>query len=631
MRTFVYYVADFETTVYDNQYFTEVWASALAELWDDTNHVEIKTSLQDFMRSLFSRNQNMVIYFHNLKFDGSFILDWIKKQPSFHEKIVLDGEKNEHFAKDYKLRHKDYIYQISSKGVFYSITINYRGYLYVFYDSYKIIPFSVAQIGKAFDTKNRKTTIEYTGFRKAFGLISEQEKEYIKNDVLVMKEALEKMFNMGLTSQTIGSSALKVFKSGYDKEDLELLFPQVYDIPIDINKYGQDNVGEYIHKSYHGAWCFCNPVFKDKIIYDGVTVDANSLYPSQMRLKKFPVGLPKFFSGEPPVEALQEDKLYFIRIKCRFELKSGYLPFIQIKGDMRYNGREMLESNIVYDKYGNILQNEQITFTMTCIDYTLFKEHYNLYDLQFLDGCYFKAVYGLFDEYIDNFMQMKIESKNIVERTIAKLLLNNLYGKFAMYKDSSFKVAFLEENKINFRTVREMDKVPTYIPIGSFITSYARDTTIRLAQKNIKHFCYADTDSLHCCCNEKELVDVPIHDKKLGFWKVELRWKRGIFHRQKSYVESEIIDGKEEYHVTCAGMGKEVKQTFINALKYRDGSITTQEILSLDKYDKIQKGYMLRGADLSDFKTGLTIYGNLKAKRIIGGIILVKCPFRLRG
>jgi hypothetical protein len=70
-------------------------------------------------------------------------------------------------------------------------------------------------------------------------------------------------------------------------------------------------------------------------------------------------------------------------------------------------------------------------------------------------------------------------------RTLAKLFLNNLYGKMASSTNSSFKVAVTKEDgSIGYLNAVEHDKKPGYIPIGSAITSYARNFTIRAAQAN---------------------------------------------------------------------------------------------------------------------------------------------------
>lgn len=78
-----------------------------------------------------------------------------------------------------------------------------------------------------------------------------------------------------------------------------------------------------------------------------------------------------------------------------------------------------------------------------------------------------------------------MESKDAM-RELAKLFLNNLYGKMASNEDSSFKFAYIKEDKsIGFIPIAEANKKAGYIPVGSAITSYARNFTIRAAQKII--------------------------------------------------------------------------------------------------------------------------------------------------
>ena len=131
------------------------------------------------------------------------------------------------------------------------------------------------------------------------------------------------------------------------------------------------------------------------------------------------------------------------------------------------------------------------------------KQFFKILKIKWIDGCWFYALTGMFDEYIDKYRKIKETSKG-AKRTEAKLFLNNLYGKLASNDDSSFKVAYLKENgNIGFITSTEHEKKAGHIASGAAITSYARNFTIRAAQKNYygvnkKGFIYADTDSIHC-------------------------------------------------------------------------------------------------------------------------------------
>ena len=92
--------------------------------------------------------------------------------------------------------------------------------------------------------------------------------------------------------------------------------------------------------------------------------------------------------------------------------------------------------------------------------------------------------------------------------------------------------------------------------MASFITSYARDITIRAAQtitdnyisgKSAIEFVYSDTDSLHIISPDGELPEgLEISDTALGAWKVEGIYNKAKYLRQKCYIASLCIT-EEEY------------------------------------------------------------------------------------
>ena len=75
-------VADFETTVDPND--VRVWAVCAVNV--DTLLVDfIGNSIDSFFDYL--EDKNTVIYFHNLKFDGSFWLDYLLKNSNFSQRL----------------------------------------------------------------------------------------------------------------------------------------------------------------------------------------------------------------------------------------------------------------------------------------------------------------------------------------------------------------------------------------------------------------------------------------------------------------------------------------------------------------------------------------------------------------
>ena len=645
-RTSRVFVGDFETTVYDGQTDTEVWASALVEM--DTEDVMVFGSIDSTFSFLQAQKENIIVYYHNLKFDGSFILSYLLTELNYEQAYdIIDEEKFiVQWRDDKYMKNKQVKYQISAMGQWYKIVVKTHNKFIEFRDSVKLLPFKVEEIGKSFKTKHQKLSMEYKGKRYANCYISPEELEYIKNDVLVVKEALEIMFEEGHKKLTIGSCCLAEFKKTIMRVDYENWFPDLYQIELDENLYGSPTIGDYIHHSYHGGWCYVVLGKECTRKHNGITIDVNSLYPSVMSGQsgnRYPIGKPKFWKGNYiPPEAEGDNKFYFVRIKTRFQIKEDMLPFIQLKRDARYDSTEMLTTSDVYwnGQYyrytkrpdGTLHDTTQI-LTLTMMDYELLKKHYELFDFEILDGCYFYAMVGLFDEYIEKYKKQKMTSKG-AKRQLAKLFLNNLYGKMASNTNSSFKVAFVKEDmSLGFKIVSAHDKKPGYIPIGSAITSYARCFTITAAQLNYHGvdkpgFIYADTDSIHCDLPVEELVGVTLHDTEFCCWKPEASWDEAIFTRQKTYIEHVVAENLEPieqpyYNIKCAGMPEKCKQLFNVSL---DGFVEGME----NEYTEEELEFVKQKRELEDFDIGLKVPGKLLPKRIKGGIILVESPYELR-
>ena len=622
-KQYRYFMGDFETTVYEGQERTDVWASAVVEFY--TEDVQILHSISDTWEYLKSLDCNLIIYYHNLKFDGAFWLDYLLTEVKLEQAVDDINSAFPEWVDDFKMQNNQIKYTISDMGQWYSIRTKVNNHYIEIRDSLKLLPFSVKKIGKSFKTKHKKLDMEYKGFRYPGCEITPEEQEYIKNDVLVVKEALEIMFNEGHDKLTIGSCCLAEYKYELRKEVYNNLFPDLYEVQLDRNIYGADNADEYIRRSYHGGWCYVVKGKERQKKYDGCTADVNSLYPSMMHSQsgnRYPTGKPKFWSGNYiPEEAKDKRFYYFVRFKCRFKIKKNKLPFVQIKSNLLYNPREMLTTSDFYIKrekryVKNFVLNDGTvidsipTLTMTETDYELFLKHYDVEDFEILDGCYFRSFDGIFDEYINKYKKLKMESTGAL-RELAKLFLNNLYGKMASSKNSSFKLAVLtEKGEITYITIEQEDKEPGYIAVGSAITSYARRFTITAAQKNYhgvntRGFIYADTDSIHCDLTPNEVKGITIDDKEFCCWKIESEWDVGWFVRPKTYIEHLIRkDGEDcepKYNVKCAGMPEASKNLFLAEMK-----------------------------DLSDFDIGLKVSGKLLPKRIKGGIVLVDTFYEMR-
>lgn len=291
------------------------------------------------------------------------------------------------------------------------------------------------------------------------------------------------------------------------------------------------------------------------------------------------------------------------------------------------------------DWFGETVKT-RVTLTLTMTDYKLFLEHYNVEEFEILDGCYFGALSGLFDDYINKYAEIKQNSEG-AKRELAKLFLNNLYGKLASNDNSSFKYCYLDEAKnVKFLPVEAHNKKAGHIASGAAVTSYARYATITHAQKNYHGpdkpgFCYADTDSIHCDLeDESQLIDIRIHPSKFLHWKIESHWDHGFFTRQKTYIEhvTETDKGKCEpyYDIKCAGMTKNCKELLIKSFHGITESKETDSI-ELRKLVESQEGqeFLKIKRTLDDFVPGLKVPGKLSPVRMKGGVVLTQQEYHM--
>lgn len=636
------FACDFETTVYTGQERTDVWVAACVALHSED--VRIFGNITDFFQFFVNMRKTVRLYFHNLKFDGNFMLDALMYKWGYRPAYLRlqNGEVKEISDKD--MLPKTYKYSISTMGQWYKIIIRTNKYKTIeIYDSLKLLPFSLKVLGKNFGTKHQKLEMEYKGFRFPDCPRTPEEDQYISNDVLVLKEALEIMFSKGHNSLTIGSECLKTYK-GMTDDGVGLwdsYFPNLYDIP------GVEDLsaGEWIRKSYKGGWCYLRKGCSGVTVYNGTTADVNSLYPSMMHSMSgnyYPVGIPHFWNGDYiPEDALIENRYYFLHVRTGFELKQGKLPCIQIKNSAMYKSTEWLESSLIDGKYrelpgpdGIITSTVDLYVTMT--DWQLIKEHYELWDTEIMNGCWFRSQLGIFDEYIDKFAKIKKEAKDKCTRTIAKLFLNNLYGKMAMSTDSSFKFAEPMNDSFVFHDIHENDKRPGYIPCGSAITSYARCFTIRAAQANYygnnrPGFRYADTDSIHCDLPPEKITGIRVHDKDFCCWKLESCWDSAVFVRQKTYIEhvthNDLKPIEPYYDIKACGMPVRSKELLLSSM------LGTAKMADCKNVEELQFLFscgkrIVRTYD--NFTPGLKVPGKLRPVRIPGGVVLQDTFFTMR-
>lgn len=446
---------------------------------------------------------NSSCYFHNLKFDGHFILDWLMKNDYHH--VQTDLLKRENTFKTL----------ISNMGAFYSITIKWEnGNTTEFRDSLKKLPMSVKRIAQSFKLEDSKGELDYDTYRPKGHELTEQEEDYLRRDVSIVAQAMKQVHDNGMKKLTVASDSMAEYKAVLGPDKFKRIFPILSTF-----------MDSEIRRAYRGGFTYSDPRFKGKKTCSGLVLDVNSLYPSVMLTALLPFGEPIWC--DDIVIPTVDRPLAVFSVTFTAKIKKNHIPCIQIKGDSRFGGTEYL--NVISDP---------VTLMVTNVDWDLYLRHYDIDVLEYGGGWLFHATNGLFDDYINKWGAIKAAETG-GKREIAKLHLNSLYGKFASNPDITSKIPKLINNQVKLVMGEPDTRDPVYTAMGVFITSYARDITISAAQTNYKVFAYADTDSLHLLTDTIP-AEINVHPTEMGAWKLEYYFSAAFYVRPKAYVERAV-------------------------------------------------------------------------------------------
>lgn len=575
------YMADFETIT--NPDDCRVWLWGQAPVMED-GPMDWDIDIESYIDHV--SGHDCIVYFHNLKFDGHFIIDWLLKNGYTHtrERDLIRGE---------------FTTLISNMGKWYSFKVCFKnGVTVEFRDSLKKINMPVSAIAGAFKIDMTKGDIDYHLYRPVGYEPDANELDYLERDIRIVAEALKVLIGSGMKKLTVAADSLAEYKRIVGDKYFERMFPVL-----------NDEMDNEIRRAYRGGFTYADDRFKGRKVGKGIVLDVNSLYPYIMYERVLPYGEPDWQEGK--VEPTKDRPLVIFSITFTAKIKPGHVPCIQIKGSSIFGSTEYLTEI-----------DTPTTLMVTNVDWELYKDHYDISVLEYGGGWRFRGAIGLFKDYIDKWMKVKANAEG-GQREIAKLHLNSLYGKFASNPIVTGKIPTIEDNKVKLVIGPDERKAPVYTAVGVFVTSWARDLTIRAAQANYDHFAYADTDSLHLLGDHWEigkdekgkdtLLNPPegihVHGSDLGAWKFEYAFSEAWYVRAKAYLEKKVgvvnpckPSCKKDhrhvraYHAAWAGLPQR-----------------EQEKLTFD-----------------EMRDGNVIHGKLQPRSVPGGVVLEDVPYTLK-
>lgn len=560
-------------------------------------------------------------------------------------------------------------------------------------DSYKLVANSLKNISKDFlDYDMPKDGIDHSIIRPVNYKLKSEEKVYLYEDVRILKEFINLVvlegihvkhdYKVNFNKLTIAGQSMneyktllmdlfqsrnfsnnKAFKESFLEVDKYIKFCSDNGKKCNINEdiiftsiFPQlhPNTDCYLRQSYFGGITFkntklINKLKENNVRLKGLVFDVNSLYPSVMRTKLLPYGLPVYYEGNYKniMSSLKEEyPLYIQKIRVTmFKIKPNKMPNIQIRESLLFRSTDYQEDNSYYDKTLEKIRYEECIFTFTNVQLERFLDTYDLpLGLEYLDGYMMKGSYGIFDEYIDTFMELKKTGKG-ARRQTAKLMLNSLYGKYGTNPCREERIIDFENsifsttNKDDEENYLEYISDSIYLPMASFITSYAREVLLEAVNSSWDRFLYCDTDSLHVL--GYEFPNIPIDSKELGYWDNEGKFINAKYIGAKRYAELIISEFKKEkpykiealnkvkhykikWDIKCCGISKDIISQLDDIETFDVCPITNinKEIENLHKKDDI---YYYYDEDCTERVKGLI--RSKKKKYVKGGILIQEQPY----
>ena len=215
------------------------------------------------------------------------------------------------------------------------------------------------------------------------------------------------------------------------------------------------------------------------------------------------------------------------------------------------------------------------------LGYTIHRIHETLY---------YKRTFKPFDKYINTIYneKEKYSESNNPMKSVTKILLNGLYGKFAEKKAEEVRIldphcmerseyekikdtARMTASGMLTSTTKKLVYKPHVIPIwASYTTAYSRLNLYSYLAKYRAMYC--DTDS---CATKKEIPTTT----KIGGMKLEYDVKNAIFVKPKMYMY-DIVGGDTK--IRLKGVPKPTRETFNNILNGKK--------IFYDKFTKLKEG-----------------------------------------
>ena len=519
--------------------------------------------------------KNSIVYFHNLRYDLSFLFEYLK---------IISMVKKE-----------NQIYSVKTIN-----NIEYR-------DSYKIINLPLANFSKMFKLQVKKEIFPYDAYNSknvyksnmrishALKYLKKSDYEEFLNNLKELKcKISEKIFDHRLYAQYYCNQDINTLHDGFLTFRQQLINATKIGMKKVINPkvkyldiFNYLSISSFAHDYMIFRNCYENVIqigsdtreFIQQTVYGGVTIthkntkniplngaicdfDAVSLYPSAIsQMKGILKGKPKKIDISKFHENKNKWDHYFVKIHLDSFEKSLKMPIIAKRSKTSLDYVNEAGFDMFADKY-----------------YLEDMEKYHGIKYTVIEGVYFNNGYNeTMPEIIKELflLRLKYKKENNNTQLCIKLLMNSIYGKTIMkstdhqyvYKQNKHFKKYLDKNfngiiewkemgqNIEFKVKKSIREHYNLAHVGSIILSKSKQIMNKLkyevCEKNHIPIFYQDTDSVHIYQKDISFISKKFYEL---YNKTLIGTRLGQFHSDFAF-KNKTAEG-EIYSIKTIILGK---------------------------------------------------------------------------
>lgn len=448
----------------------------IGRTWDEfitlINEIAEKLALYDKKR--------LIVFVHNLGYEFQFMRKW------FNWLAI--------FAKDVRKP----LYCLNDRGV-------------EFRCSYFLSAYSLEKVGEhltKYPVKKLVGALDYSKIRHSKTELTQEELNYCINDVLVVMSYIQEYIeregyitNLPLTNTGVVRKFCRLYCLKKDGKSIKRY--EKYRRLMASMIISGENEYKQLKRAFQGGFTHSNAYMTGKVINNVYSFDFTSSYPYVMLSEKFPMSRGQLVN----IESVEELKKYLNLYCCIFDITFFNIsPLLTFENPISREKCYKCKNPVVNN--GRIVTAEEITLTITEVDFWIIKQFYTWDKVQIFNCRIYQKDY-LPKNFVLSILELyrkKTELKGVegqeVEYMVSKNMLNSAYGMSVtdiVHEEIIYNGEW-EKGKGDYE--KEISHYNTsknrflFYPWGVYVTAYARKNLFTGILECGRDYIYSDTDSI---------------------------------------------------------------------------------------------------------------------------------------